>query len=241
MFKLEKLSKTIAGKSILHEVSFEANRGDITVLLGHSGAGKSTLLRVCNNLESYDTGSFYLDNEPLDLRSVNKNHTVGMVFQQFHLFDHLNVEENVMLALLKSKRKDKQQAYQETLRLLERYGLQDKAKACVNELSGGQKQRVAIVRTLALNPQIICLDEPTSALDPKLTSQVASFICEMTAENRIVLLTTHDMGLLAELKANLLLMKQGSIVEKATTEKYAANRENFPLLSDFLRSPLNNR
>ncbi|MBS0655397.1 MAG: amino acid ABC transporter ATP-binding protein [Verrucomicrobia bacterium] len=233
MFKLKDVSKTIAGKPILNGVSFEAKRGEITALLGPSGAGKSTLLRVCSNLEKYDTGSFCLDDEPLDLGSVNKNQTVGMVFQQFHLFDHLSVEENVMLAPLLCKRKTKPQALDETTRLLHRYGLEGKAKARVSELSGGQKQRVAIVRTLVQNPQIVCLDEPTSALDPKLTSQVASFIREIAAENRIVLLTTHDMGLLAELQANLLLMKQGAIVERTTSEEYAAHREQFPMLYDF--------
>jgi ABC-type polar amino acid transport system ATPase subunit len=234
MLEVKQLTKTVAGKPLLQNISFQAKRGEVTLFLGSSGAGKSTLLRVCCNLEAYDTGEFFLDGKPLNVKAVNKNHTVGMVFQSFHLFEHLNVEENVMLALMKCQNKKRDEAKKETQNLLERYGLQDKAKAAVKTLSGGQKQRVAIVRALALSPQIICLDEPTSALDPKLTSQVAEYIAEMAQENRIVLLTTHDIGLLAELEARLLLLKHGEIVEEAKAGQYPLNPYGFPMIREFL-------
>lgn len=217
MFKVRHLSKKIHNKSILNNLNFEINHGEIAIFLGESGAGKSTLLRILNNLESYESGEFSLDDVMLDLKNVNKDHTVGMVFQHFNLFEHLNVEENITLALTKCKDMSKQEAIVIAHSLLECYGLLDKAKDRIHKLSGGQKQRLAIARTLALDPKIICLDEPTSALDPRLTMQVAQFISALSADNRIVLLTTHDMHLVEQLDGQLFLMEKGEIT--ATTSK----------------------
>lgn len=235
MLKVSHLSKTVHNKTILNDVNFEAAHGRISIFLGGSGVGKSTIMRVLNHLEGYDTGTFTLDGVPLNLAHVNHDHTVGMVFQHFNLFDHLNVEENIILPLIKCKNLSREEAKQVSDKLLERYGLFEKAVSSTRRLSGGQKQRLAIARTLAMNPKIICLDEPTSALDPKLTAQVAKFITELTANHRIVLLATHDMNLLEQLDGDLFLMEKGSIVERTSKSNWKADPATFPRLQQFLR------
>lgn len=235
MFKVSHLSKTIQSKKILNHLNFEIDHGKVAIFLGASGVGKSTLLRVLNNLESYDSGLFTLDGSLLNLSDVNRTHTVGMVFQHFNLFENLNVEENILCALKHCKSWDLVKAKQIAHQLLERYQLQDKAKASISQLSGGQKQRLSIARTLAVDPKIICLDEPTSALDPKLTNQIAQFITELAAENRIVILTTHDMGLLQQLNGHLFLMEEGCIVESALKSDCLAHPSSYPKLHNFLK------
>lgn len=233
MLSVQNLTKIVAGKRILNSISFDIARGSIAAFLGGSGAGKTTLLRVLNNLETYNEGSFSLDGTKLDLKNVSKEHVVGMVFQHFNLFEHLSVEENITLPLRQQGSTD-QEALSIASQLLEKYGLSEKAAGSVCKLSGGQKQRLAIARSVALNPQIICLDEPTSALDPILTSQVAKYVQDLTKENRIVLLTTHDMGLIERLDCKLFFMQGGTIVEETTTAIYKQNPEKFPLFSSYL-------
>lgn len=236
MLIVKNLKKTVNGKTLLNEVSFELSRGQIGIFLGGSGVGKSTLLRVLNNLESNDSGEFSLDAKVLDLGIVNRENTVGMVFQHFNLFEHLNVLENLTLALIKLHGKTKMEAHHMAKALLSKYGLNDKINESVHRLSGGQKQRLAIARTLALNPQIICLDEPTSALDPLLTNQVANYIGELAKEDRIVLLATHDMNLATKLDGMIFLMHQGQIVERVETKKYFLYSDQYPLIKRFFNS-----
>lgn len=205
MLKIENLTKTISGKVIMNGLNFEIDHGQIAIFLGGSGVGKSTLLRILNNLEPYDSGIFTLDGLPLAKKSI------GMVFQHFNLFEHLSVEDNIILPLMKCQNKPKAEAKGIASKLLAHYGISDKAKVRSSRLSGGQKQRLAIARTLALNPKIVCLDEPTSALDPKLTAQVASFIKELANEGRIILLTTHDLQLIEMLEGELYLLEDGKI------------------------------
>lgn len=235
MFKVNHLSKKIQNKKILKDLNFEICHGKIAIFLGGSGAGKSTLLRVLNNLESYDSGSFVLDGSTLNLGTVNYTHTVGMVFQHFNLFENLNAEDNIIYTLTNCKALDKGEAKCIASRLLERYGLKEHSQAPVCQLSGGQKQRLAIARTLAVDPKIICLDEPTSALDPRLTNQVAKFITELAAENRIVILTTHDMNLLGQLDGHLFLMEEGSIIENALISECMDHPTSYPKLQNFLK------
>jgi ABC-type polar amino acid transport system ATPase subunit len=235
MLKVQKLTKTFKDKTILNELDFEIDHGNIAIFLGGSGVGKSTLLRILNNLEDYDEGCFILDDQSLDLKTVNRNHTVGMVFQHFNLFEHLSVEDNIILPLMKCQNKTKAEAVKISSDLLGHYGIRDKATVKSSQLSGGQKQRLAIARTLALNPKIICLDEPTSALDPKLTGQVAVFINELARENRIVLLTTHDVSLIEQLEAQLFLMEGGKIVESASKKACFADGGQYPKLQGFLK------
>lgn len=234
MLKVSHLFKTIHQKKILNDLNFKIDHGQIGIFLGGSGVGKSTLLRVLNHLENYDSGSFVLDGSELDLAYANRHHLVGMVFQHFNLFEHLNVLDNITLALIHCKGLEKQEAEHIANQLLERYELQDKAQVSIHQLSGGQKQRLAIARTLALDPKIVCLDEPTSALDPRLTSQVAKFIRELAAENRIILLTTHDMNLLDLLNGQLFLLEGGSIAESTSKETYLSDRVLYPKIQSFL-------
>ncbi len=235
MFKVDHLNKIIADRKILQNVNFEVNQGQIGIFLGGSGVGKSTLLRVLNNLETCDSGSFSLDDQLLNLTEVNKNHIMGMVFQQFNLFEHLTVEENITLALIKLKGLSRDEALVIAISLLKRYGLEAYCKTKVNRLSGGQKQRLAMARSVALNPKVICLDEPTSALDPLLTSQIANYIQELAKEGKIVLIATHDIGLVEQLtSAMLFLMQEGTIAERGSVEEYQKNPSSFPQLQKFL-------
>lgn len=233
MLNVKNVAKSIKGKTILNSISFDVPRGKVAAFLGSSGAGKTTLLRILNNLESLDAGTVLLDGVALDLHKVSKNHTVGMVFQHFNLFEHLSVQENITLPLCQQG-SSKEHALALAQRLLQKYGLIDKAKNNPSKLSGGQKQRLAIARSEALNPQIICMDEPTSALDPILTSQVATFVQDLAKDNRIVLLTTHDMGLIARLDCHLFFMKDGNIVEQTTKEAFKASPASFPHLRSYL-------
>lgn len=228
MLEVKQVTKTIHGKEILKNISFTIKSGEIALFLGGSGVGKSTLFRVLNQLEHFDSGDLYFNELPLSQKHI------GMVFQQFNLFDHLTVQENIELALIKVQHKTKNEARDIACALLDRYGLADKASLPVTKLSGGQKQRLSIARTIALNPKIICLDEPTSALDPKLTSHVAQYIQELAAEGRIVLVTTHDMSLVKQLDGDLYLMENGTVAESCKTKSYFENPENFPLLYRFI-------
>ncbi len=232
MLKISKLSKTFQGKTILKDLSFEMEYGKVNVFLGSSGSGKTTLLRILNGLESYDSGSFFLDGQELNLK--NQGHGIGMVFQHFNLFEHLSLEENITLPLTLAKKMSKEQAKEIAHHLLKRYGLESKAKAMVQTLSGGQKQRLAIARTLALDPKIICLDEPTSALDPKLTCQVALNIQELATKDRIILVTTHDMHLINRLNGDLFLMDGGVSLETAPHKEYLRSPLSYPHLYKFL-------
>ena len=224
MFKAYHLSKEIKGKKIINEISFELGYGQIAILLGESGVGKSTLLRVLNGLEDRTTGYFLLDGKSL------VPHDMGMVFQNFNLFEHLTVEENITLALIQGKKLTKKEAIKVAEKQLERYGLLLKRNESVHRLSGGQKQRLAIARTVALNPKMICLDEPTSALDPRLTEHVASSIRELAGEGRIVLLTTHNPKLLEQLDATIYYMENGTIAATTHTSQLHQN----PKITQFL-------
>jgi polar amino acid transport system ATP-binding protein len=234
MFKVAHLGKKIKHKHLLKDVSFNLDYGQIGIFLGGSGVGKSTLLRVCNHLDSCDEGSFFLDDKPLDLTTAHKEHKMGLVFQQFHLFENLSVINNITFALTKIKKMSKEEADQKALELLKDYGLDQKAYESIHKLSGGQKQRLALIRALALEPKIICLDEPTSALDPTLSSYIASSIEQLASQGLIVLVATHDMSLVSKLKAQLFLMQEGAIIERCTTQDFYANPSVYPALERFM-------
>lgn len=238
MLHIKNLTKRFGNKLIINNVSLQVCRGEIAVLLGASGVGKSTLLRVLNNLEQTDTGTVFLDGKSLDLTTVNQTHTVGMVFQNFNLFEHLSVEENITLALEKALKKAPEQAHTIAHTLLTRFGLSEKAHASVHALSGGQKQRLAIARTLALKPTIICLDEPTSALDPLLTTYVANTIQELADSGYVVLVATHDTALLEKMNCTIYLMEAGIIVETAPSQEFITDRSQFPKINKFVSGAL---
>lgn len=234
MLKIKNLSKSFNNKKVLDNISFDVKNGEIAVFLGQSGVGKSTLLRILNNLESYEDGEIVLNNKPLDLKKANKEHLIGMVFQQFNLFEHMTVERNITFVLEKSAKKNSHDAKLIAQDLLKKFGLLDKANLPVTELSGGQKQRLAIARTLSLKPQVVCLDEPTSALDPMLTGFVANNIEELRNQNYTVLVTTHDIALIERLECTIYLMDSGKIVESTLSQEYFAHPEQYPLIEKFV-------
>ena len=234
MLTIKHLTKKFGNKKILDDVSLNVGKGEIAVLLGSSGVGKSTLLRILNSLETFDSGSIELDGKPLNPKTINKKHLVGMVFQHFNLFNHLTVEENITLALTKVLGKTQKEAQKIAHTLLEQYGLGDKANKYASQLSGGQKQRLAIARSIALKPQILCLDEPTSALDPLLTTYIANTITQLAKQEYTILIATHDTDLLDKLNCTIYLMGKGKIVESATSTEFNQNKSKYPKLNAFV-------
>lgn len=234
MLSIKNLTKQFGDKKILDNVSVDVPKGTVAVFLGESGVGKSTLLRLLNNLETLDGGTITFDGKQIDPQTIHKEHTVGMVFQNFNLFNHLTVLENVTLALEKAVGKSKKESEKLARALLEKYGLSDKIDKYPAQLSGGQKQRVALVRSLVLKPKIICLDEPTSALDPLLTTAVGNIIQELAQEGLIVLVATHDTTLLDKLSCMVYLMKAGKIIETAQSEELFKDPSKYPSIQKFI-------
>ncbi len=229
MLEIKNLSKQFGPKKILKSISLSVKPGEIAFLLGPSGVGKSTLLRVLNNLESIDEGTLLLDGKPLKPRDV------GMVFQQFNLFEHMTVETNITFPLIKAAGKSPQEAQLIAHDLLTRYGLADKGPIYTSQLSGGQKQRLAIARSLAMKPKIMCLDEPTSALDPMLTNYVAQTIQDLAKAGYIVLVASHDIGLLDRLDCTIYLMKtKGEIAQTAQSSDFEKSPEKYHLIKNFI-------
>lgn len=234
MLKIKNLVKAIGSKTIIDHLNLQVDYGKIAVLLGASGVGKSTLLRILNNLENINQGEIELDGKTLDLDTVNHDHTVGLVFQNFNLFEHLTVLQNMTLAPEQVLKQPAAQAQVAAQALLKRYDLLDRSGHLPCQLSGGQKQRLAIARTLALRPKIVCLDEPTSALDPLLTGYVANNIKELAGQGYIVLVATHDTALLEKLPCTIHLMQQGRIIESVDSVDFFANQERYPVLANFI-------
>ncbi len=234
MLHLKNLNKKFGTKKVLNTINVSVDHGLIAVFLRPSGVGKSTLLRVLNNLDKLDSGFVLLDGKTLDLQKVNKEHTIGMVFQSFNLFNHLTVLQNITLALENVLGKNKKEAEKIAHELLKQYGLSDQTNKFPRQLSGGQKQRLALIRILALKPKVICLDEPTSALDPLLTAQVAKNIQELAKQGYIILIATHDTTLLEKLACQIYLMKDGKIIESANSTEFYKNKKQFPKINDFV-------
>jgi ABC-type polar amino acid transport system ATPase subunit len=234
MLEIKQLTKKYGNKTVLNHVSLTVKPGEIALLLGSSGVGKSTLLRVLNNLDTYDQGIISLHNKILDIDRINQTHQIGMVFQQFNLFENLTVERNISFALEKVLKKSKPEAREIAQELLHKFGLSEKAQAFIHELSGGQKQRLAIARSLALKPAVICLDEPTSALDPLLKNYIAENIQNLAAENYIVLVATHDIALIKKMNCTIYLMQHGSIIEQAASHAFNQHPENYPHIANFV-------
>jgi len=229
MLSIKNITKKFHGKAIINDVSIDVMPGQIVVLLGQSGVGKSTILRVLSNLEQVDTGTIELDGASLDFKKV------GMVFQDFNLFAHLTVLENLTLPLVSVAHVQPDQATKIAHEMLQRFNVASKASSYPMSLSGGQKQRVALARALCMQPKVLCLDEPTSALDPLLTSEVANIITQLAAQNIMIIIATHDIGLLENLSCIIYLMRDGKIVERATTDQLAQQPESFKFIKHFMQ------
>jgi len=211
------------GRSVhaLRGVSLDVNKGEVVVIIGPSGSGKSTLLRCINRLEEYDQGTIVVDGIPLDT-AANINAVraeVGMVFQQFNLFAHLSVLENIQLAQRVVRRRDRTEARKVALDLLAKVGIPEKADSYPGQISGGQQQRVAIARALAMNPKIMLFDEPTSALDPEMIKEVLDVMLALAHEGMTMVVVSHEMGFARAAAHRAIFMDEGSIVEESTPEK----------------------
>ncbi len=211
------LNKTLGGKPILRDVSFSVQPGELKVLIGPSGGGKSTLLQCLNFLHEPDSGVISLDGEAVDYKSRKTLYAyrqkVGMIFQDYNLFDHLTALENVSLALRKVKKLKRSEAESRARQELDRVGLVDKAALYPAELSGGQKQRVSIARALAMDPRVILLDEPTAALDPELIGEVLQVIRSLVQSGMTMIMATHQMGFVRTMADEIIFMQDGCIVE----------------------------
>ena len=220
VLSVKNITKSFSGVPILKGVSLELREGEIKILIGPSGGGKSTLLQCMNYLVAPDQGQIWLDGEEIcitrkrDVYAYRRR--VGMIFQDFNLFDHLTAMDNVAIALRKIKKISKQEALNRSLKELEMVGLADKGHLYPAELSGGQKQRVAIARALAMDPEVLLLDEPTSALDPELIGEVIAVIRNLANKGMTMILATHQIGLIRNLAHEILFMEQGLIVERGT-------------------------
>lgn len=222
VLRLESISKAIGGKQILDSVSLGINKGELKVIIGPSGAGKSTLLQCVNCLIMPDSGNIFLDDERLDTSNKTAlrlfRQQVGMIFQDFNLFDHLSAIDNVAIALQKVRGQSKNDARIRAMAELERVGLGNRASLYPAELSGGQKQRVAFARALAMDPKVILLDEPTSALDPELVGEVLAVIRDLARGGMTMLMATHQMDFARALANEILFMEQGCIIEQGAPD-----------------------
>ncbi|MEH7074447.1 amino acid ABC transporter ATP-binding protein [Neobacillus drentensis] len=229
MITVRRLVKSFGSQIVLNGINLSVEEKEVVVIIGASGSGKSTLLRCLNFLEMFDHGEIFLKGEKIipnttDLNKVREE--VGMVFQQFNLFPHMSVLENVMEAPVHVKKLDKLQANQKAMSLLEKVGLTDKATAYPRNLSGGQKQRVAIARALAMEPRIMLFDEPTSALDPELVGEVLQVMKRLAQEGMTMVVVTHEMGFAREVADRVVFMGDGKILEEGSPKEFFVNPQN---------------
>ena len=222
MIKIENLCKSFDGGEVLKSISVEINKGDVISVIGPSGCGKSTLLRCINMLAPPTSGRIFVDGEEITAESSNLSklrRKMGMVFQNFNLFNHMTVIENVMLAQVDLMGKDRQSAYDYGMELLDNVGLGSKAMAYPESLSGGQKQRAAIARALAMDPEIILFDEPTSALDPTMVNEVKGVIQRLAEKGMTMFIVTHDMDFAENIANRVFYMDEKGIYEDGTPEQ----------------------
>ncbi len=229
MITVKNLHKSFGDVHVLTGIDEHIYKGEVVVVIGPSGSGKSTFLRCLNLLEQPTDGEIYVDNELITSPQVDVNKVrqkMGMVFQQFNLFPHLTIMENITLAPVKLKKMTKQEAIKKGEELLERVGLAEKANNYPAQLSGGQKQRVAIARALAMQPEIMLFDEPTSALDPEMVGEVLDVMKELAKSGMTMVVVTHEMGFAREVGTRLLFMDQGVIMEQGKPEDVFSNPQN---------------
>lgn len=226
MIKVVDLHKSFGDLEVLKGINTEIRKGEVVCVIGASGSGKSTFLRCLNLLEEPTKGEIYIDGISLmeHKKDINKlRQKVGMVFQQFNLFPHMTVLENIMLAPVKVKKMPEEEARRKAIELLRKVGLSDKDNAYPSQLSGGQKQRVAIARALAMDPEVMLFDEPTSALDPEMVGEVLAVMKQLAMEGMTMVVVTHEMGFAREVGDRILFMDEGVILEEGTPEELFGN------------------
>jgi len=221
--EIDRLDKWFGANHVLKQVTLSVRRGEVVVICGPSGSGKSTLLRCINGLEPIDGGRIRMDGTDISGRRAEPRRlstTVGMVFQQFNLFPHITVLQNLILAPLKVRKLAREQATPLARRLLERVGIADKWDAYPDMLSGGQQQRAAIARALCMEPQIMLFDEPTSALDPEMIKEVLDVMCDLARDGMTMFVVTHEMGFAREVADRVIFMYKGQIIEEEEPARF---------------------
>ena len=234
------LKKNFGALEVLKDISTDIHEGEVVVIIGPSGSGKSTFLRCMNKLEEITAGEVVVDgtnltDKHIDINKVREN--VGMVFQHFNLFPHMNVTQNLMLAPVELKKATKEEAKERAIHMLKKVGMDDKADAYPEQLSGGQKQRVAIARALCMTPDIMLFDEPTSALDPEMVGEVLQVMKQLAADGMTMVIVTHEMGFAREVADRVIFMDGGYIVEEGTPQDVLLNPKE-PRTIDFLNKVL---
>ena len=240
IIKVENLHKSFGDNNVLRGIDLNIEQGDVVVIIGPSGSGKSTFLRTLNLLEQPTSGKIYFEGIDITDPKTDINlhrQKMGMVFQHFNLFPHLTILQNITLAPVKLKKLTKDEADKKALELLARVGLEDRAGDYPSQLSGGQKQRVAIVRALAMDPDVMLFDEPTSALDPEMVGEVLEVMKDLAAQGMTMAVVTHEMGFAREVASRVLFIDEGVIQEEAEPEEFFKNPKN-PRLKDFLSKVL---
>lgn len=240
LLEAQHLRKAFEDKTVLQDVSLGVRRGEVVVVVGPSGCGKSTLLRCLNGLESVDKGEILLEGQIISGQKKNLHlirQRVGMVFQSYDLFPHMDVLGNLMLGPTCALKRPSKEVEAETMAALARVGLADRAHALPRQLSGGQKQRVAIVRALAMEPDVMLFDEPTSALDPEMVGEVLDVMKELAKEGMTMVVVTHEMGFAREVGNRVLFMADGKLLVDGTPEEIFENPTN-PRLQEFLSKVL---
>ena len=240
VISVKNLEKKFGEHEVLKDISFDLFEGDVVCIIGSSGSGKSTLLRCINHLETPTSGQILYHGYPLtkDAQTINRFRSqVGMVFQQFNLFPHKTVIDNLTMAPVKLLGKSKDEAKKDAMDLLERVGLAEKANAYPNQLSGGQKQRIAIVRALAMNPDVLLFDEPTSALDPEMVGEVLDVMKELAKAGMTMVVVTHEIGFAKEVATDVVFIDDGVIKEKNNPQEFFNNPQD-DRLKEFLSKVL---
>ena len=229
LFEIKDLQKKFGSLTIFDGLSETICKGDVVVIIGPSGGGKSTFIRCLNLLEQPTAGKIYFEGEDITAKGFDVNRhrqKVGMVFQQFNLFNNLTVLENITISLTKVKKQSEEESKEKALKLLKRVGLEDKANAYPSQLSGGQKQRIAIVRALAMEPDVLLFDEPTSALDPEMVGEVLQVISDLARDGIMMVVVTHEMGFARKVGTRVLFMDGGQIAEQGTPEEIFEHPQN---------------
>ena len=227
MIDVKGLKKNYGGLQVLKGVDLTINKGDCVVLVGPSGCGKSTFLRCLNRLEEPDGGHVIFNGKEVTDHDIDHvRQKMGMVFQHFNLFPHLTVKKNITLAPVRLGLMKQPEADKKAMELLERIGLADKADTYPNMLSGGQKQRIAIVRALAMNPDVLLFDEPTSALDPEMVREVLDVMLDLAKQGRTMIIVTHEMAFARDVADHVVFMDGGTIVEEGTPTEVFENTHN---------------
>ena len=241
MIEIKDLHKSFGSLNVLNGINEHISKGEKVVVIGPSGSGKSTFLRCLNMLETPTSGEILFDGVSMTDPKTNINEMrrkMGMVFQHFNLFNNLNILDNMTLAPVRLKLKTKEEAKEDAMTLLKRVGLEDKAMYYPSQISGGQKQRIAIVRALAMHPEVMLFDEPTSALDPEMVGEVLDVMKELAhQEGMTMVVVTHEMGFAREVGSRVVFMDDGHLLEQGTPEEIFNHPRN-PRLQDFLSKVL---